>query len=312
MTLIKALFVFILLSSFSLITEATGRIQKVAFFTSIDLWDSGSPLFRDRYRHLIPKLEQQFRNEIAPDYDVLVKHGANQFDVWQTLHDPSVAGIIWYSHTNRGVIEDRSGFNILPVFQETHENFRFMGIIGCKSKEAIGTLKKRGYLKNPQLTIKTYDKEFYANYTTVLLKNYLDELKAVLKTSNFQQPIYSLVVEQNMKTLSITRYLPTSGQIHPPLRIEDPKGKVFGVFPGGQGGDHQQIKIRIPLNYKSDLAVKVGSSASIINGNLSEDDLSLGDFEIVSQYPQDRWELYKNSQGKPYGLTNRTFINTAK
>ena len=214
----KILFVFIFLSSFSLITEAAVGVQKVAFFTSIDLWNSGSLLFGNRYQHLLPRLEEQFRSEIPSEYDVIVKHGVNQYDVWQTLHDPSVVAMIWYSHTAPGVIEDRARFDILPVFQEPHANFRFLGIIGCNSRDAIGSLKEQGYLKNPKLVVKTYNKTFEASYTLTLLKNYLSELRTTLKTSGHQSPDANKVVaQQNMKTLLVTRYLPTNGKVHPAI-----------------------------------------------------------------------------------------------
>ncbi len=307
MTRLKILFVF-LLSSFSLFSGAAVGVQKVAFFTSIDLWNSGSVLFSNRYQYLLPKLEQQFRSEIPSEYDVIVKHGANQYDVWQTLHDPSVVAMIWYSHTAKDVIEDRARFDILPVFQEPHANFRFLGIIGCNSKYAINLLKEQGYLKNPKLVIKTYNKTFEASYTPTLLNNYLYELRKTLSTPAYQPPSSNnLVPQQGMKTLLITRYLPTSGKIHPAIRVEDYMTKVLGVFPPGQGGDFQKLTVKVPLNYKFDLTMKVGSSGDIVNGKLIAADLSLGDFEVKSQLPQDNWKLFQNSRGEAFGVVDYTF-----
>lgn len=100
------------------------------------------------------------------DFDIRVVHDANQVDLYNNLHDPENLAVFWISHANSSErfvgtslserIVDSQYVDIAPIFQEIHPNIKWLGLIGCKTRQILEKYALQGaYLDNAAAFVDT-------------------------------------------------------------------------------------------------------------------------------------------------------------
>lgn len=293
-----------LLGLFVWISSASAS-QKVLLYSSMDLKGKGPFYAQDVFDNRLHDLENVFKEYFSgSDYELVVKYKATQDDVYQALHDTSVVGMFWVSHmgyqNGLAIINDVWGFDILPAFMETHQNFRFLGLIGCYGKNVIEFMKSNGGLKAPY--VKASGDEGIVYRWGHLLKS---QLKEFSRWGHFKSQ--NIAEAPLVKNFKIKRALNGPNKIYPAIRLELSNHKVIGTLPAGQPGEIQSSELSLPENYFGDIEIKVGLNGDVLGGNLSNQDISLGGFSIVSSNPIKNWKEFLRPDGNPFGIARTVF-----
>jgi hypothetical protein len=101
-------------------------------------------------------------------YQTEVIRSASAWQLYQGLHDPSVAGVFWLSHAAAPMqlnsvvsvsdaIVTYNGQDVKALFQDVGESVRFLAVIGCSDASTLTQYRKQGYYaRNPQLQIVSF------------------------------------------------------------------------------------------------------------------------------------------------------------
>ncbi len=99
------------------------------------------------------RTEKIFRKAFEKSgYNVVIKHKADQYDLWQALHAPENIAVFWLSHAApsvsigseiklESIIGNVEGGNVRHIFDNIHPNLRLLSIIGCKADDITEELK---------------------------------------------------------------------------------------------------------------------------------------------------------------------------
>lgn len=290
----KNIFVFFVLF-FALKVHAQ---PTVVFMSSIDLWNKGPFYNRAMFNNAEYELANSFRRFFENSFKVVVKHKADQADVWNTLHDPSVVAFFWFSHANASSVFDHYGFDLLPAFQETHPNLKFLSLIGCDTQDGVKLLKSRGYLSsaNLQIAAESGPVEHWQETLNKHLKNSANALAQVDK------PALEMPPKKNV--VRIQRQLRSEFGLFPAIRVELSNGKVVGTFPRSQNDETQEIEVSLEDGYVGDFVMNAGENLSVTTGSIGKGNIDLGEFKIFG-ISNGNWVVFNDGRTRIFGETSR-------
>ncbi len=283
----------------SVVSQA--KNSTVVFMSSVDFWDKGPLYNKGLFNNKEYELAERVRDFFSSGgFDVVIKHRANQADVWSVLHNPSVVAFFWFSHSGGTSIIDRLGFDLLPVFQEAAANLKFLSVIGCNSEKSINALRAKGYLQSQDLKIVAEEGLVYHWRET--LEKHLQLAQGALLESGVES--HPLVHTNAGKVIKVKRTLDSSFNFYPAIRVELFNGKVVGVFPEGRPGEVQELNFLIDLNYEGDIVLNAGNNIFTATGQLTEGEYSLGEFEITTSEKTGEWLILTDGHSKILGETS--------
>lgn len=299
--------------------------RKITLLTSIDVSKLKPPSWqfwrKSAYQDYEQRLEAQFRKKFTNrGYELEIRHHANQYDLWQALHSPEVIALFWVSHSTSqkglrlGVqsakIVDFEGVDVKSVFQETGPTLRFLGVIGCHSREAIQNfmISNEGNPVYPSLNWIAFDRKVEARRglakairASLPILETAKETKQTRDKSPPQPPSpYKVRIERFSIEGKPARY--------PSLRIEDWKGRVLGVFP--EMGPHQisqTIEIQFALNPISSPAEMQLIATSGSTHLVPDQKVELGDLVFTGCWMGAHWSVFSDANHIPIGVNTRVY-----
>lgn len=268
-------FIYMLFASL-LINYAIATTQlkpRIVLLTSLDMSKSG-----DYYKNYLDNIEFIFKKKISDilqwkedEYILNIVHYATATDIRRALMSPDSVAVIYLSHagySSQGMLESSiiSDFELNDVkeaFYDVHPNLKFLGVIGCTSKEVFARLKNSGYSLNSDL-------EIMVEATIVdAQKSALHALgQAVKKLNNFSGTNYDCT-----RTVKKTFAVDVKRTIPSDITKEEVKnlflqvkGKLIGVMPKIGPNESQSIRAYIDaedISAKGDLKITVLTGARI-------------------------------------------------
>ncbi len=261
------------------------------------LWQTESPL--------INNLENIFRKTYADSgYNIVVKHKASAYDLWNALHSPENIGVFWMSHAAPkikindsinfdGVINTINGGNVRSLFNHTHPNLRWLGIIACNSHDAIGVSGENQITKTNNLTTLTFhelvrpeqglrkalkmsnailgrgdhiwsDNSFCILDGSCIYTKKVQRIKArdefIQRNNTITCPIKKGVPIIIKRT--IPSNIPKEALTSISITLDD--NNLLTLFPPGNPGDIQQTTVYLPMtSLKNHLTIKVEADGSM-------------------------------------------------
>lgn len=286
--------------------------ERIVLITTIDFLNTTPGIAQWYNKSNGMKMEKVFREQFKnSQYNLQVKHLANQYDVWQILRSPENAAVFIMAHGGLSVnafdptkapssiIVDRAGFNMTPVFQGINPNLKFLGLLGCYSSGLFDQIK------NSSLVVKSVEGK-------ILAYDWVETLREMMKASLDTIGNSQLVSAQSCQKskgyeLKIVRKIPSSdiNKAFPAVRVEVDK-KVLAVFPPANPGDVSEHIVFIPKAQvqlqKKNLRIILTTGA---NGGVTSDDLKLGEFEFYPTWDNAEWLLQTDNNGVPIGVTQQ-------
>lgn len=255
---------------------------------------------------LASRYEKMFEYEVTSavgnrDFNVIFKHKANSFDLWEALHFPFNVGVIWISHgekpqfkLKKPILADYTGANVEPLFKDIHPNLRFLGIVGCYA-ESIFKNQSFG-LTHPGLTVFFPDrcglvtlKDLAETVDQALTQLDRDEIKNGFESNCPERVGLKARLHRSVPLPAIQAQI--QGQVPalppPPVLILS-QNKILGVLPATS---ESNIDVFFPLagtqtrvvpSYQFDLELST-----------SKNELEqLGHVSIVEAWDESRWETF--------------------
>lgn len=274
----------------SLLSYSAMAQERVVLLVSLNP-ETNRPPLRTRGWNINEKLEKIFQKKLKKEnFELVIIPFTRQDELRRELLNPDNHAVFWVGHANRadnlaaaGMYDDR-GFNMKEIFQEVHQNIKFLGLVGCRSLPFVQGLRDSGNW-NLNQHLQTYARE----KKTDARKGLKRALKAFLK-SELKTP--STCVEREVLPVTIRR---SSDKALSSARVLR-KGKLVGTFQK----DQEQITIHLPLGLKkSELKLTFESGAP---NNVSAELFNLGILEFESINPELSWKLFADRNGKPLGF----------
>lgn len=287
------------------VADAAEARQRVVLLTSLPDADA-----------VTKKLEYKFKKAFEPKgYETRVVHSADLSQLWNELHRSDNVGLFWLSHAgggsgsaagvSGGVIVDKAGFDVAAAFSAIHPNLRFLGVIGCRSKDAL-KIEPR-----PDFGSITFDRKVSAS---IALSKAIKASRKFIENEKTQRGYAAAACTGPAAVpVMIQRKFPTQTDktVFPAAAIKQ-KGKAIAVFPAGAPGDTQVLQALLdwndqePLSSQFKLTLDSGAAVSVAVSSVE-----LGRLEI--QTPQDtvsRWSLFSDRSGNPIGKTSHVYRYT--
>lgn len=257
--------------------------------------ETNRPPLRTRNWDINEKLSKVFLRKLKKkNLDLVILPFSQQDEVRAELLNPNNHAIFWVGHSNAatglagaGLYDDR-GFNMKEIFQEVHQNIKFLGLVGCQARPFVEALKKSPYWKlNTHLETYARDKRTDARKGLKrAIKAFVDLKETKAPACNQKEVIKVTVTRTSEKELSSARIIR--------------KGELVGFFNKNQ----EQTTIELPLGLKkSDLKLVLESGAP----NNTTTEFSLGRLEFHSDDENLSWKLFADREGKPLGFGSHVY-----
>lgn len=321
--------------------------QKVVLLTSVPttlshyLTPEGlaqiSPFWRARFEtgleSAVRVVESSLRMRMESSRRIVsVIHSADQHDLWQALHDPSVTGVFWVSHASPGegvpevpsasagfrvppVLADARGYDVGGVLDEIPPGVRFFAVIGCSSSSALDQVVRRSRAAiRSGLQVWTMNRlaripdDFWAamDWAAQVIADGASRGNVVgsVPPASGTLPPWRMVV---------TRVPPrgAAGQPSPAVRVVTDQGHVLGVLP--RSAEVQSVSFTLPRKVRwastPNLTVTAGDYLGVapfppqIRTSL---DL-LGEVAITDLDGRTQWRAFADEHGIPIGQTQVLF-----
>lgn len=225
------------------------------------------------------------------------------------LNDPNTMALFWVSHggyarapKKRGtgigatsVLVDFQKINVAKMFQKVHPNIKFLGILGCNSKQIVGEhLNQRADLGiympsysivatwSFRVALKKFKRHFWKNKY-----NYLDK-DQTYKGYQFE---ITRKVEKDSRALMVFAGKKLIG-ILDPLKANEIQTKEFFI------PHYQNIK-----TYDFKIILK--------SGLLTKNTDDFGSISI-NHYGENFWKLFAKSDGTAFGVNERIYLFKSK
>lgn len=274
--------------------------NRVVMLVSLDP-ETNRPPLRTRGWDINEKLEKVFRKKLKKEnLELVVIPFTRQTELRQELLNPNNHAVFWVGHANRadslaaaGMYDDR-GFNMKEIFQDVHQNIKFLGLVGCRSLPFVQSLKESGSW-NLNSHLNTYARE----KKTDARKGLKRAIKAFLKSRPAEAPSCQ---EEEVLRVTVRR---SSDKELSSARILR-KGKLLATF----DKDQEELTFTLPIGLKkSELKLTFESGAP---NNVSADSFNLGILEFESLNPELTWKLFASRDGKPLGFGAHVYRFTGK
>jgi hypothetical protein len=307
--------------------------QTVVLLTSLNL--RMIPLFirETMFHNYFGRLEGIFRSYVVDrGFRVRAVHEADQYDLWSTLQDPTVVGVVWVSHGagafsgagvgSEGALVDYQAFNVLPALQGIHPNLRFLGVVGCKSQEALEAyLRNHGvYQRNPKLVFQGFEGTIDARQGLhTLMPQAMEVLDQPSVKSGFRGacPVesgYGIRVrrqishgyasqaeaETDLNSRPVRRRIPA-------LRVQQ-RDQVLHIFPPAWNGALQERVVNIRASEALESAVELKFISNVGENYWRADrPLEVGTLFIQAPWSGGLWELFARPDGTPMGVSAHVY-----
>lgn len=253
-----------------------------------------------------PKIERLFRKktrDFAREHTIVVKHGADQEDLFRALTDPETLAFFWVSHGaySKGdpsatvkpapMLLDINKDNVAKAFGKIHPNVKFLGVIGCYSEQILSdTIKDRP------------DLDWYVPAKKVVGQFSLRRaIKHFRWTHHRKADVIQELPEPRVWVVKVKRRTPD-----PALRYKSLKvfvgGELLTVLPKMNGGEEGEFELRIPRKEtytRQELKIVFESGQDPFDSTDTIGELSL---------EPSLWRLFAGPGGKPFGTNERIFL----
>jgi hypothetical protein len=240
------------------------------------------------------KLERIFSRklkEFSSVHQLVIKHKADQEDLHFFLSSAQTKAVLWVSHGSYVEAEgamrptpmllDHNKDNVAKVFGLVNPSVKFVGVIGCNSKQVLEGILPQG--------LKTYipDRKVIAQFAL---------RRALRRLADTDLSIGDLRAAPKSHTLTITRKVMKDSKSLQVLIA----GKLVGLVPKAKAGTTQSITIRLDQNPHQ--KVKLDSAQN--------------PFEVMDQFgviqlddgAGSQWKLFSRPDGTPFGTNERIFL----
>jgi hypothetical protein len=194
-----------------------------------------------------------------------------------------------------------------------HPNLRFLGIVGCKSENALRELltSKNIFVRNPQLHAQGYTRVVDAQKG---LKKMLRDSRSVLDSEAVKRGYPMACIRERGFGVRVKRRIPYEANprsvLIPSIRIET-RQRVLGVFDPGWPGALQEKVISVPAPESGTFSLLDLKLMANVGDNywLDRPDrpLELGEIQFQAPWVGALWELFSNADGTALGTTSRIF-----
>jgi hypothetical protein len=287
----QRILILIFVSLFSLSLMAKDR---VVMLISLDP-ETNRPPLRSKNWNINEKLEKVFLKKLKKkNLELVILPFSRQDQIRRELLNPNNHAVFWVGHSNAatglvgtGLYDDR-GFNMKEIFQEVHQNIKFLGLVGCQALPFVEALKKSPYW-NLNSHIKTYARDKRTDARKGLkraIKAFLDIEEMAPKSCQEKEVIQVTVTRSSDKELSSARIIR--------------KGELVGVF------EKNQVRSIIDLApglKKSELKLVFESGAP----NNTTKEFNLGELEFHSVDESLSWKLFSDRDGNPIGFGSHVY-----
>lgn len=280
-----------------------GQKTKIAFLTSIDPSD-GKRFYHSQTYNNNEKFEKEFRSQFRNgDYEIIVKHFASIEDIWNVLHDETISGVYFLSHSGGSVssssgamkapalIADYEGNDLKNAFQRVHANLRYLAVVGCESESIIEEFKKnKTYANAPQLVIKTFPEKIRP------MKGLRDAVSAGISALATTSQV--VTVRPDLPRNFLVREIPRDvdeGTVRATLVLM--QNKVIGFFPKGKPGEIQRIGIDETLKHRTSIVHDSGLSSSH-----KKQEIALGELKLEDLGDDCEINAERNKNGEILGI----------
>jgi hypothetical protein len=292
------------------------RLRKLVEFWKPEDWTISSALeknFLDKINHI----------ENSP-FEIVIKHYADQYDLWNILRSPDNLAIFWVSHMGaapkvskkclmevESIISDHDHHNVVQLFKYIHPNLKSLNLVGCSSKQVYQDLIKMGAFDQlPHLRVETFKGWVPAVYgLNKVLKKFIKRKEWISSLPlSKQDAVYC--GQQQSDNLKITLTRTIESHINPhyvqSVRVTI-NGEILAVFPKGLPGDIQEQSITIDpskITKKNDLKIIIDS------GSIHQDKnhLYLGTFQIQGNWSNALWKIFSTMKtGLTLGVTQHIY-----
>ncbi|MFZ4715592.1 MAG: hypothetical protein ACOYL6_17850 [Bacteriovoracaceae bacterium] len=249
------------------------------------------------YQRMTNKFQAHFKND---DVEIVVKHKASGWDLWQTLQDPEVKALFWISHgvpssplTNPKIVT-YDGHDVSPLFSTLSPHLHFLALVGCYS----GQISSKLETQNQNLTVIGFDHKMSP------VGGLKEALHLWEESKNNADPSIQLENSTNKTLLSVTR-TSKEGKIAPPTWIQI-NGKILGMLPECQVGEVQKKDFEIDLNEIGKINKIIVSEGKLIE--LTKENTSLGEFKFQIEAAADKkWNVFADRNGKAIGVSENIY-----
>lgn len=274
--------------------------NRVVMLVSLDP-ETNRPPLRFRSWDINEKLEKVFKRKLKKEnLELVIVPFVRQTELRRELLNPENHAVFWVGHSNHadslaasGVYDDR-GFNLKEIFQEVHQNIKFLGLVGCRALPFINGLKESSHWKNNK-HLATYARE----KKTDARKGLKRAIKAFLK----MEPKEAATCEKE-EVLSIKVRRSSDARLSAARILR--KGELIGTF----AEDQDEITIHLPAGLKRH-EYKLTFESGAPN-NVNADSFNLGLLEFESENTDLTWKLFADRDGNPLGFGAHVYRFTGK
>jgi hypothetical protein len=237
-------------------------------------------------------------------YKLIVKHEADQEDLYNYLNDGNTVALFWLSHggfkkigANSSTIKpaalllDYNKDNVAKIFQRVHPNIQFLGVIGCNSAQILEPhLKQRSKLGSYIPTRKII--------ATWAMKKAIRKFK-----KHYKKTKYDFLIKPVLDSGYRVRIVRESVGSNKSLKVFAGK-ELVGLIPKSAKGEFQDYSLYIPSaeNQKRKMKITFESGQSAFD--------TRDNFGIISISHEDRnyWKLFAKRDGTPFGTNERIYL----
>lgn len=282
--------------------------DQLVLLTSLDP-DENRPRFRRSSWDINQKLENIFYDRLTPYHtnldNIKIIHFATIEDLTRELADPENKAVFWVSHSNgsntnsaldKNVVVDYQGKDLSEGFQSPSSKLQYLEFVGCFADFLIQKNLANGYMQNNEnLVINSSTTKVDARHALkYAIGNYIyHHVEGNLKPSQK----YCDQVER--QELAIRRTIPN--KVNEDLHITSIKilqrDKLIGLFPKGEPGELQEIKVKLTPG-ESNRDIKL-----VFDSGIASNQIAMGEFEILGA----DYQVFLTRDGRPLGRGRYVF-----
>jgi hypothetical protein len=253
------------------------------------------------------KVDSIMMKEFGSDetYDIVIKHRADQEDLFNSLNDSQTHAVFWLSHggytkvgNSKGVaatpmLLDFQKDNVAKTFQKIHPHVKFVGVIGCNSKQILGdTIEARS------------DLDYYIPKRKVVAQLALKKaIRHFKRTEVTRDNSLKEIVEPETLTVKLTRNT-GDGEKYKSLKVFL-GGKLLTVLPKMDANSKKEFLIDVPkANYTNRAELKL----IFESGQSPHDEIDYFGKLQLNFNEQSPWILFSKPTGEPFGTNERIFV----